>query len=244
VCTLILALNINPDWPILIGANRDEKLDRPWLPPARHWRGQPFVIGGRDSVAGGTWLAINRAGMMAAVLNRLGSLGPAPGKRSRGDLPLLALRHDTAADAVRHLAGLNAGDWRSFNLVVADASGAIYLRGLGQGRISVQPFSRGVHIVTARDPDDMNSPRIARNLPRFRRAPTPNPPDWTTWPSLLADNTPPNDAAINITPFSGFGTVNSSLIALGPQQKPVFLSTRGAPDSSPYEPVPWPEGWD
>jgi hypothetical protein len=243
VCTLVLAVHGNPDWPVLIAANRDEKLDRPWLPPGRHWPGQPDVLGGLDRLAGGTWLALNRHGMLAAVLNRLGSMGPAPGKRSRGELPLLALQHPTRAAAVDALTSLNAGDWRSFNLIVADATGATYLRGTGQGPVTASELTRGVHIVTARDPNDMASPRAARNLPRFRKATLPHPPDWSSWPTLLADAAPPNDAAINIKPFMGFGTVNSALVGLGLAHPPVFLSTPGPPDTSAFAPVAWPPEW-
>jgi uncharacterized protein with NRDE domain len=89
---VIASIGSSPAWPLLLAANRDEKLDRPSRPPGCHWIDQPDVLGGLDVLAGGTWLAINRAGVVAAVLNRLGSLGPAPGKRSRGVLPLLALR--------------------------------------------------------------------------------------------------------------------------------------------------------
>ena len=238
VCTVIVSVGASPDWPLLLAANRDEKLDRPWLPPACHWPDQPNVLAGRDVLAGGTWLGINRAGVVAAVLNRLGSLGPAPGKRSRGELPLLALEHDSVAEAVAALRHLNAGQWRSFNLVLADRHGATFLRGTGQGPISAHPFSPGIHMVTAREPDDMSSPRVARNLPRFRAAASPNPPDWSTWPVLLADSTPPSEAALNIAPFSGFGTVSSALIALG--RETVFVMSAGAPDKTTFEAAEWP----
>ena len=238
MCTVIVTVGASPDWPLLLAANRDEKLDRPWLPPACHWPGQPDVLAGKDALAGGTWLGLNRAGVVAAVLNRLGSLGPAPGKRSRGELPLLALQHASVAEAVQSITQLNAGQWRSFNLVLADRQGATFLRGTGQGRISAQPLSPGTHIVTAREPDDMSSPRVARNLPRFRGAPPPSPPDWSTWPALLADDAPPSEAAINIAPFSGFGTVSSSLVALGDET--AFLTSNGPPGHTPFLPVSWP----
>ena len=237
MCTVVLTIG-QPDWPLLLAANRDEKLDRPWLPPGRHWPDQPDVVAGQDSLAGGTWLGMNRAGLVAAVLNRLGSLGPAPGKRSRGDLPLLALRQGSAEAASHAISQLDAGHWRSFNLILADRQGVFFLRGTGQGRITPHRLSPGTHVITAREPNDLSSPRVARNLPRFRAAPAPNPPDWSTWPELLADNTPPSDAAINIPPFSGFGTSSSALVALGAQT--IFLSTLGEPGKHPFQPVALP----
>jgi uncharacterized protein with NRDE domain len=85
-------------WPLLLGAVRDEFADRAWDPPARHWGGT--LIGGRDRVAGGTWLAVDPAApAMAALLN--GPLLPVPPdgfRPSRGDLPLSALTRWPAAE--------------------------------------------------------------------------------------------------------------------------------------------------
>ena len=95
-------------------------------------------------------MGINGHGVAAAVLNRQGSLGPAPGKRSRGELPLMALEHRTAADAAGAIAALNAGQWRGFNLVVADAAGAMFVRGAGHGRPHAELLPPGTHMVTDR----------------------------------------------------------------------------------------------
>ena len=76
---------------------------RPATAPGRHWPDRPHVVAGLDE-AGGTWLGLNDDGLVAAVLNRRGTLGPQPGKRSRGELVLEALDHAEAhhaADALR-----------------------------------------------------------------------------------------------------------------------------------------------
>ncbi len=224
MCTVVIATQATALWPLLLAANRDEMLARPWLPPARHWPNQPDVVAGLDTLGGGTWLAVNDAGVVATVLNRPGTLGPAPGKRSRGELPLLALRHSTAEAAAGHLAGLDGGDWRSFNLVVADRAGAYFLRCTGEGAVTAELLDPGVHMVTAHDPDDVASPRVARHLPRFRAARLPVPPDWSEWPALLADAEGPRDAALHVPEAGGFGTVTSSLVGLG--GRAVFLTAR------------------
>jgi hypothetical protein len=96
MCSIILRLT--PEGTYL-AANRDELIRRAWDPPAPHWPDHPGIIAGRDNTAGGTWMGLNEHGVMAAILNRHGSLGPAPGKLSRGELPLLALKYSTAAEA-------------------------------------------------------------------------------------------------------------------------------------------------
>lgn len=223
---------------MVLAANRDERLDRAWDPPSAWWPDHPAVVGGRDRTAGGTWMALNRHGVMAAVLNRQGSLGPAPGKRSRGELPLLALAQPTAAAAAQAMTSLDAGQWRSFNLVLADASAAIFVRGLGHGHPQAQRLAPGLHMVTAHDPDDLTSPRVARHLPCFASAGAPGPDDgWRLWQELLSDSQGEPAEQLNVTPHGGFGTVCSSLLALPASKPPVWLFAAGPPHATPFRPV-------
>ncbi|MBD0276211.1 MAG: NRDE family protein, partial [Acetobacteraceae bacterium] len=110
MCTVVILRRPGEFWPVVLGANRDERLDRAWDPPAAWWPDRPGVVGGRDRDAGGTWMAANGAGVVAAVLNRPGSLGRAPGKRSRGELPLMALERGTAEAAAGVIAALPAAE--------------------------------------------------------------------------------------------------------------------------------------
>ncbi len=242
MCTFILLFRPAHAFPMLIAANRDEMLDRPWTPPAAHWPDRPCVVGGMDLLAGGTWLAVNGAGLVAGVLNRTGSLGPQAGRRSRGELPLRALRHGSAAAAAAAMAGLDGSAYRSFNLVLADAHGAYCLRGLGEGAVGVAALAPGLHMVTANDPDDLANPRVARHLPKFAAAEPPCPPDWRAWPALLADDGGRFAEALNVPPTQGFGTASSALLAAGPPGVRQFLFAAGTPGQAPYRAVPWPGG--
>lgn len=237
MCTVVLLIRPGHAWPLVLAANRDEMLDRAWDPPAAHWPDQPGVIAGRDRSGGGTWMGVNGGGVVAAVLNRPGSLGPAAGKRSRGELPLLALAHPSAGEATTAIAALDAGVWRSFNLVLADRSGAIFVRGLGQGRPQAETLAPGLHMVTAHDPNDPDSPRVARHLERFRSARPPEPGEWGDWQTILADDSGPAGEQINVVPRGGFGTVCSSLLALPARSAPVWLFAAGPPHEAPFLPV-------
>ena len=237
MCTVVLLIRPGHAWPLLFAANRDERLDRAWDPPAAYWPDRPDVVAGRDRSGGGTWMGVNRAGVAAAVLNRPGSLGPAPGKRSRGELPLLALAQKTAADAASAIAALDAGMWRSFNLVLADRHDAIFVRGLGHGDPEALPLAPGLHMVTAHDPDDPESPRVARHLGRFAAARAPEPGDWLAWQDILADRSGEPGEQINVVPRAGFGTACSSLLALPRAGPPVWLFAAGPPHTAPFSPV-------
>lgn len=102
--------------------------DRPWLPPGRHWQDRPEVLAGLDKPMGGSWLVVNDYGVAAVVTNREGTLGPATGKRSRGELVLEALDHANAGDAVQALADLEPRAYRAFNLFNGDPVSAFWLR--------------------------------------------------------------------------------------------------------------------
>lgn len=243
MCTVVILRRPGHAWPVILGANRDERLDRAWDPPAAWWPDRPRAVGGRDRDAGGTWMAANAAGVVAAVLNRPGSLGRAAGKRSRGELPLLALDHATAEAAADAIAALPAAEWRPFNMVLADRARAFFLRGTGAGRPEAMPLPEGVSMVTALDPNDLASPRTARHLPRFRAAPPPDPDqdDWTNWEALLADDgfaeeTGPAEA-LCVPPTHGFGTVCSSLLALGRDGARAWRFAAGAPSRAPFAPL-------
>ncbi|HEY2620547.1 MAG TPA: NRDE family protein [Acetobacteraceae bacterium] len=237
MCTVVLLIRPGHIWPVVIAANRDELLNRAWDPPAMHWPELPGVIAGRDRSGGGTWMGVNADGVVAAVLNRPGSLGPVAGKRSRGDLPLLALAHPRADRAAAAIDALDAGAWRSFNLVLADRSGASFVRGLGHGHPQVQALAPGLHMVTAHDPDDLESPRVARHLPRFRSAAAPEPGDWRSWQEIVADRSGEPGEQINVVPRGGFGTVCASLVAI-PQAGPVvWRFAAGPPHVAPFNPV-------
>lgn len=237
MCTVVTDFAPDVPWPLLLAANRDEMRDRPWEPPAAHWPDRPGVVAGRDRLGGGTWMGVNRAGVVAAVLNRMGSLGPAPGKRSRGELPLLALQAGTAAEAAARIAALDAGDYRTFNLMLADRRGAILLRGLGHGRPDRVDLTPGLHMTTAHDPDDLASPRVGRHLPRLRACTRPEPPDWGEWPRIMADRTGTAGEQINVTPRGGFGTVCSSLLAIGQDGRIAWLFAPGPPDAAAFAAV-------
>ena len=237
MCTVITLLRPGNAWPLLLAANRDERLDRPWDAPGAHWSGSPGVVAGRDRTGGGSWMGINRAGVVAAVLNRPGSLGPAPGKRSRGELPLMALQHATAAAAAAAIATLDGTAYRSFNLVLADRQAVWFVRNDDSGGVEAVSLDPGLHMVTAHDPDDRSSARVARHLPRFRQATAPEPPDWTGWKALLADEEGPRDASLSVPEWGGFGTVCASLLGLPAASKPVWMFAPGMAGHTRFEPV-------
>jgi len=254
MCTLVILRRPGHPWPLVLAANRDEMIARPWAAPGRHWPDRPEVVAGLDRTAGGSWLGLNDHGVVAAILNRRSSLGPTPGKRSRGELVLEALDHADAVQAAEALAELNPAAYRSFNMVVADNRDAYWLRNLGTPEakvIEVRPLPEGLSMLTADDLNDRASPRIAQHLPAFQAAAAPDPEaagspggDWAAWQEILARGASHSEAAMTVE-RGGFQTVSSSLLALpaaaqAPGEapaRPVWLFAPGRPDRHGYAPL-------
>jgi hypothetical protein len=227
MCTVVVHVETGR---VLLAANRDERVDRPWDPPAEYW---PGIVGGRDRTAGGTWMAVNRSGVVDAVLNRLGTLGPAAGKRSRGELPLMALAHTNAKAAAEAITRIEAGQWRAFNMVVADSAGAWFVRGTGSGNPTAMPLPEGVTMVTAYDPNDLASARVERHLPRFQTAPA----TIEAWAALLADSGGDAAQQINVRPRGGFGTVSAAVMLLAAGKAPDWHFAAGPSDQADFFPL-------
>ena len=149
-------------------------------------------------------------------MNREGTLGPQPGKRSRGELVLDALDHSEAAEAARALLELNPNAYRAFNLIVADPRRAFWLCSRSDENGTLV---QGIEL-TAGDLDDLAQPRIRTYRPRFRDVPFPEPEvgRWGSWQRLLGSRVYPEDlgptAAMNLDLGPEFGTVSSSCIAI------------------------------
>ena len=254
MCSVVILFRPRHDWPILLAANRDEMADRPWAPPSRHWSDRPNVVAGLDKLAGGSWLGIKDDGVVAGILNRVNSLGPLPGRRSRGELVLEALDHADAAAAGAALGALDPAAYRSFNMVVADDRSAFWLRNRGTekggaaDRVEVMELPPGLSMITAHDRNDPASRRIRTYLPRFRAAAVPDPADgpggtWTEWEELLASRAfeagGQSADAMAIVTDSGFETVSSSLVALPSRRhgmlRPIWRFAGGRPGERPYE---------
>lgn len=225
MCTLILLRRPGHDWPVIVGANRDEMIARPWREPGRHWPDRPEVVAGLDQQAGGSWLGINDHGVVAGILNRHGSLGPAPGQRSRGELVLDALDYADAADAAEALAAIDPRAYRTFNMVVADSRDAFWLRHAddsGKMPVEARPVAAGLSMIASGEMDDPEIPRLVRYRPRFLAAPAPDPAsgEWSAWADLLGEAGGGPERALRFDAGGGFATVSSALLALPSHDKP------------------------
>jgi uncharacterized protein with NRDE domain len=121
MCLLSVAWQTNHDYPFIFAGNRDEYHARPSL-PANWWKDEPNAIGGRDLVAGGSWLGLNRDGRFAVVTNRPDLPAPDQGALSRGDLVSAWLKKSqplAEPDSVEQLSS-NFSRYGGFSLLLGD----------------------------------------------------------------------------------------------------------------------------
>jgi len=246
MCTLVILRRPDHRWPVILGANRDELIDRPAKAPGRHWPDRPELVAGLDLLAGGSWLGLNDWGVVAAVLNRHGSLGPAPDRRSRGELVLEALDHADAVAGAEALSHLNPAAYRTFNLIVADESDGFWLRHAGGARIELKRLKDGLSMIAAGDLDDLSTRRLELALPAFRAWPTPDPDhdDWAAWQALLGSTRAPRNEPVTAAMrflSDGYGTVSSALIALPARgeldRRAIFRFAEWLPHATPWRDV-------
>jgi uncharacterized protein with NRDE domain len=120
VCLLIAVSGTVPGVPLLIAANRDELYQRPADPITVLRATRPRILGGRDELAGGTWLAVNEHGVVAGLTNQPAAARD-PAKRSRGELPLAFTRYPDARTAVTEVcARLDPSAYNPCAMLVGD----------------------------------------------------------------------------------------------------------------------------
>jgi uncharacterized protein with NRDE domain len=163
MCLLVFASRLRPELPLVVGANRDEQLERPAVPMEVLQATGPRVLGGRDLLAGGTWLAVNEHGVVAGITNRpLVEQGRDAAKKSRGELPLALASHGSARAAIDALVErTRPDDYNPAWLAVADRE-ALFTLDLTEGEEPVvTEHPPGLHVFENKPPGT-ESPKVRR----------------------------------------------------------------------------------
>jgi uncharacterized protein with NRDE domain len=209
--SITVLFRVNPRFPLIVAANREEARRRPTREPFR-WPEEPGIWAGQDAVAGGTWLGVNAAGLLAAVTNR-----PEPdfdaARRSRGLLCLDCLRHESPATARSFVADeLTRRRYNAFNLLCANPGEGWGTSGSGH----VQTLAPGVHVLSNfGDLDDDRLPVVAEVRDRVKALPLDS-PDIAALFAGLGRVCAATDGAVPLCRAGGdYGTVSSSMIAIG-----------------------------
>jgi len=120
MCLVLLALDSHPDFSLIVAANRDEFYQRATA-PAGFWPDAPSVLAGRDLLAGGTWLGLDRRGRFAAVTNFRQGQRESTAPRSRGCLVRDFLTSAVTVEEYLRQAKSEAALYNGFNLLVGES---------------------------------------------------------------------------------------------------------------------------
>jgi uncharacterized protein with NRDE domain len=139
MCLVVVAFNVQDNYPLVVAANRDEFHARP-TQNAGWWPDQPDIVAGRDLQAGGTWLGLHRAGRFATITNFRDAKTGRGKLRSRGHLVTDFLL--TEQSPLDYLQSISPDNYAGFNLLVADRECLAYLSNRGGG---VRKLPAGVY---------------------------------------------------------------------------------------------------
>ncbi|CAN0927425.1 Transport and Golgi organization 2 homolog [Linum grandiflorum] len=149
MCIAAFLWQAHPLYPLLLLHNRDEYHKRPTA--AVEWWTDIDIVGGRDEVAGGTWLACSRGGRVVFLTNVM-ELHERPDAKSRGELPLLFLQSCKAPREFAEGLAKEADQYNGFNLILADilSNTMVYVsnRAKGKEAFIIQNVSPGIHVLS------------------------------------------------------------------------------------------------
>ena len=139
MCLLFVAIDVHPDFRLIVAANRDEYYNRP-TKKLQVWKQNPRIIAGTDLEKGGTWFGVTRQGRWAAVTNYM-ETKLLDEYRSRGILVRDYLNSDqTPSEFIGDLAP-HAALYNGFNLVVGTLTEALYFS--NRERVA-KPLHKGI----------------------------------------------------------------------------------------------------
>jgi len=230
VCTILIAWRCLPGAPLVLAANRDEFIGRPAAAPGI-LVDHPRIAGGRDLLAGGTWMAVAADGRVAAVTNRRSEMRD-PSRRSRGELPLATLAAGDDAGMRRLVEGLDPAAYNPFNLLAVSPTQALVAH--GGDRLEVVELQPGPHVLSVHDLDQAGEPRVEHLLTRLdEAAATAGGPDelLAAMERLLCD---PEWACVH---GDLYGTVSSSSVIVRDRGEVTYRHAPGRPCEVAHEDV-------
>ncbi|XP_058080276.1 uncharacterized protein LOC131228553 [Magnolia sinica] len=149
MCIAVWLWQAHPHYPFLLLLNRDEFHDRP-TKPTSWWGDSCKILGGRDCLAGGTWLACTKNGRLAFLTNVL-EPDPFAHAKSRGDLPLRFLESGKSPREFAKEVMKEADQYNGFNLILADlcSKTMVYVSNRPKEESpSVQEVFPGLHVLS------------------------------------------------------------------------------------------------
>ena len=222
MCTLFIYRSKNTDWPVLIANNRDEYLSRTFKAQGYYWNNSIFA--GKDISEGGSWLGLNKNGLCAAILNRIGNSLKIKNFKSRGQIIIEILNHSNATSALKYIKSSFKKNTKFFNLFISDYRDAYWIK-YDQDKLKSFKVPYGFSILDNYNLNDNKSPkqRLYKRIFLKKRLPNPSINYFKGWKELLFlekkyDGNNLSSVFVKDT-NKNYGTVCSSIIGLPNKDK-------------------------
>jgi hypothetical protein len=128
-----------------VACNRDERRSRPdALPPIAHVAGGLVGLWPVDPASGGTWIGVNEAGLVAAILNStpVAPPPPQPAPLSRGTIVPAVLQEEQLAAAISRARAFPDDRFEPYVLVLAQAGVLAVMTAGGSRTLAIAPLTQ------------------------------------------------------------------------------------------------------
>ena len=246
MCTSIILYRKSHLWPVIIGTNRDENLDRKSKFPGRHWiKKYPHVVAGKDEEKNGSWIGINDYGLVAIIHNRKLDNNVTNNGFSRGHIVLEVLNYSTLDGALKYISNFDRFNYNNFNLLIANNKECHWIKhDINNKNLITKQLEEGLSIMTHKDLNDKNDKKISFYYRLFSllEVPDPSKDNWNIWKKNLTNYDShilkDNNKICFIDYQNNYGTRSSSLIAIPNNKKTneklIFKSTNLFPCKNKY----------
>jgi len=195
MCTSIIYINKSSKWPVIIGSNRDEKLNRKSKFPGRHWLDfYPNIIAGKDEEKKGSWIGVNDFNIIALIHNRRKNK-KINNNISRGRIILEVLNNSNIDDSLDYLSKLNRFRYDNFNLLVASCDKIYWIKhDLDENDLLIKKLEEGLSILTENELNNKFDDKINYFYQLFSTINIPDPSKniWEDWKKNLTKHNFPN----------------------------------------------------
>ena len=239
MCTLALIRGRIPGFPLVVAANRDEDPKRPSTPPVLWPEPVPFV-GGRDEVAGGTWLGVNGFGLVVGLTNHWTGELPDPRRATRGSVVRELLGARDLTTLRRSLVARDPHLTNPFLLVAASREGEAFWTSSAEAW-SLHPIEEPIFALGNQVPSKDRGARARRlgaGLEAMLEARATDPPALVAGLAArlgehVGDQGPLESVCVHTE--RDYGTVSSSILLLGEDPAHDQLHhASGPPCTHPY----------
>ena len=199
MCLILFAYRQDPDFPLILAANRDEFHGRPTI-EASYWQpagasGDGRILAGKDKLAGGTWLGVSEAGRFAAVTNIRNPAQVSDKPRSRGELTSDFLIGSPSASDYCQQVAQRGHEYAGFNLLVSDGEQLCYINNRDGETHVLKPGIYGL----SNSALDTDWPKVSTGKTRLQALLNSGEPSTDRLLAMMADRTKAPDESLPAT---------------------------------------------